>query len=124
MSVFRAPPARSHQLLLQIHVRKKRTRHLAIQERSSHVIIVTKNFVWWNPAHYTDHELWVATFTEADDQTARSRWPQAFQSVAFNYILVQSLLRRTNGRLLIRDRELKLGYISSDCGCYDYEFAP
>ena len=83
------------------------------------MIIVTKNFVWWNPAHYTDHELWVATFT--DDQTARSRWPSSPLHFTTGSITAAEIKWSS---IKLPDRELQLDYISSGCDCYDYEFAP
>ena len=52
-------------------------------------IIVTKNFKWWNPMHYTDDELWAPTFT--DPETARSRCSSsAFHSISGSFTSAQT----------------------------------
>ena len=65
--------------------------------------------LWWNPAHQTDHELWVATFT--DEETARFRWPPSPLYFSFGSITAAEIKCSS---IKHPGRELQHGYISSE----------
>ena len=59
-----------------------------------------------NPDHYTDHELWVATFTE--EETARSRWPSSPLHFTTGSITPAEIKWSS---IKLPDRELQLAFL-------------